>query len=103
MPDSTSRSVGIAWVLLCLALVLHVYDEAVTGFLDVYNPTVTALRAQLGWWPMPTFTYQGWLQGLILGCIMLFLVCIPLFAGVRWIRLPAALFAALMLLNAAGH
>jgi hypothetical protein len=48
-------SFGWAWVLLSWALVLHVADEATSGFLRVYNPTVRALRAKLGWWPMPTF------------------------------------------------
>ena len=56
---------GRAWILLCLALALHVFDEARTGFLDVYNPTVLAMRERLGWWPMPTFSFGVWLAGLI--------------------------------------
>ena len=36
---------GIAWVMMWVALALHVTDEALTGFLSVYNPTVLALRA----------------------------------------------------------
>lgn len=103
MADPSSRRIGIAWLLLCLALCLHNYDEAVTGFLDVYNPTVTALRAQLGWWPMPNFTYRAWLQSLVFLCAVLLLVAVPLFAGVRWVRIPAAIFAVLMLVNAIGH
>lgn len=103
MPASHSRKIGIAWLLLCLALCLHTYDEAVTGFLDVYNPTVTTLRSHLGWWPMPTFTFSEWLQTSICGCVILLLTAIPLFAGVRWIRIPAAVVAVLMLINAAGH
>jgi hypothetical protein len=31
---------GIAWIALCLAFALHIIDEALTGFLSVYNPTV---------------------------------------------------------------
>jgi len=31
---------GFAWVLLSLALTLHVIDEALTDFLSVYNPAV---------------------------------------------------------------
>jgi hypothetical protein len=45
------RKLGIAWVLLCLTLALHVTDEALTGFLNIYNPTVLALRAKLRYWP----------------------------------------------------
>ena len=40
------RSLGIAWVLMWVALAVHVIDEALTGFLLVYNPTVLALRAE---------------------------------------------------------
>ena len=47
MRDSVpqDRSLARAWILLCLALALHVFDEATTGFLGVYNPTVLAIRA----------------------------------------------------------
>jgi hypothetical protein len=97
------RSLGWAWVLLCLALALHVTDEATIGFLDVYNPTVTALRAQLDWWPMPTFEFRGWLSGLIVACVVLLALSPAAFRGARWIRGFAYFFAGIMLLNAAGH
>ena len=51
---SSTKKLGIAWVQLCLALAAHVTDEALTGFLSVYNPTVLALQAKLGFWLMPT-------------------------------------------------
>jgi hypothetical protein len=47
------RRLGIAWVLLPLAPAIHVADEALTGFPSIYNPTVNALRARLGFWPIP--------------------------------------------------
>ncbi len=62
---------GMAWVLLCLALAVHVTDEASTGFLAVYNPTVVALRARLGFWPMPTFEFREWLTGLVFAVLVL--------------------------------
>jgi hypothetical protein len=37
---------GRAWLALTVAFALHVLDEATTGFPDVYNPTVTAMRAR---------------------------------------------------------
>lgn len=37
----------ISWILLCLAVVLHVIDEATHNFLAVYNPTVMALRERV--------------------------------------------------------
>jgi hypothetical protein len=35
---------GLAWLLLCLALAIHVLDEALTDYLAVQNPTVRAIR-----------------------------------------------------------
>jgi len=32
-----------------------------TGFLHVYNPALTAMRARRGWFPMPTFEFRQWL------------------------------------------
>jgi len=59
--DRYNRPLARAWILLCLGLGLHVFDEATTGFLKIYNPTVIALRERLGWWPMPTFEFGSWL------------------------------------------
>jgi hypothetical protein len=105
MSDSAAehRKLGIAWVLLCLSLALHVADEATTGFLSIYNPTVLSLRASLGWWPMPTYAYQDWLTGLIVVCLALLALSPFMFAGVRWMHGPAYFLAALMMLNAIGH
>ena len=105
MDDSTleHRKLGIAWMLLCLSLVLHVFDEATTGFLSVYNPTVLSLRASLGWWPMPTYAYRDWLTGLIVVCLVLLALSPFMFAGARWMRGMGYFLAGLMLLNAIGH
>src|SRR5439155_18675603 len=65
---------GIAWMSFCFALALHVTDEALTGFLSIYNPTVISLRQKLGFWPMPTFEFRGWLTGLTLLVIALALL-----------------------------
>jgi hypothetical protein len=48
MPRMRLHSVRTAWLALVAALALHVGDEAVTGFLDVYNPTVRALGNSWG-------------------------------------------------------
>jgi hypothetical protein len=92
-----------AWLWLVTALALHVIDEAATGFLDVYNPTVRALREELGWFPMPELPFDVWATGLaavVLGLALL----TPLIDG-RWraVRLATGVFAALMVLNGAAH
>jgi hypothetical protein len=94
---------GIAWVLLCLALAMHVADEALTGFLAVYNPTVLALRSNLGYWPMPTFEFRGWLTGLITAVLVLLALSPFVFHGSRWIRPFFYFFAVMMIANGLGH
>ncbi|HLW51778.1 MAG TPA: hypothetical protein VKW06_02955 [Candidatus Angelobacter sp.] len=98
---STSR-LGTAWVLHALALALHVADEALTGFLSVYNPTARAIRPQ-GWWFPPTFTFGVWLGGLILLVLVLLLLSPFFFRNARWVRPIGYIFVAINVSNAIGH
>lgn len=98
-----TERLGYAWLALASAVGMHVLDEALSDFLSVYNPTVVALRGRLGWWPMPTFTYEAWLSGLIVGIVLLFALSPLLFLGARSFRPVAYVFAFLMILNGVGH
>ena len=69
-----SRNFGRAWVALTAALAVHVTDEALTGFLDFFNPLVLSMRARWGWFPMPTFEFWPWLRGLIVLVAVLFVL-----------------------------
>lgn len=95
---------GLAWVLMCLALAVHVTDEALTGFLSIYNPTVRALRTKLGFWPMPAFEFRDWLTGLTLFILLLTALSPFAFRNSGWIR-PIFYFVVIVagLLNALGH
>jgi hypothetical protein len=55
-----TRRWGISWLCLALALALHVLDEALTGFLPLYNAVVKSLRVEHAWLPFPTFTFRLW-------------------------------------------
>ena len=98
-PDSRDRSFGHAWLLLCGAFVLHVADEALTGFLSVYNATAQALG-------MPSwlrFSTAGFL-GLMIAMNVILLALTPFaFAGRRWMRTIGYVHAAIQIGNAAGH
>jgi len=94
---------GWAWMSLCLALAAHVFDEAMTDFLSVYNPTVQAIRRKFQFFPMPVFTFEVWLTGLIAAIIILLLLAPFAFRQTGWIRLLSYPFAILMLLNGLGH
>jgi len=94
---------GWPWFALTVAFALHVFDEASTGFLAVYNPTVIAMRERWGWFPMPTFQFREWLVGLLVGVTVCFALT-PLAArGARWMRPLAWVYAVIHFSNAIGH
>lgn len=101
--EKSVRTLTRAWLLLCLVLCAHVADEALTGFLGVYNPTVSALHAKYAWFPMPAFTFSGWVTLLAVVCIVLLLMTLWVVGGSRAARWAAYVFGAIMLLNGVAH
>src|SRR6266853_3648270 len=101
--SGSEENFGKAWVFLCLACCAHVADEALTGFLPVYNATVLAMRSQYKWFPMPTFEFRDWLTGLIIANIVLLLLTPFAFRNARPLRPLAYFFATVHLLNGMGH
>jgi hypothetical protein len=101
--DIRFNRVRTAWLWLVTALALHVIDEALTGFLDVYNPTVRALREGLGWFPMPEFRFDVWATGLAALVLGLALLTPLIDRGSRAVRMVTVIFAALMVLNGGAH
>ena len=92
-----------AWVGMACAIALHVTDEALTGFLPVYNEIVSGVRIRHPWVPLPTFTFPVWLGGLALGVLVL-LGLTPLVArGTGWLSIASMVLAVLMVGNALGH
>lgn len=100
---SNGRGFGWAWLALAIALALHVTDEALTGFLNVYNPTVLALRERIPWWPMPVFRPEVWLAGLIAVIVLLIALSRVAFRGSRWLRPIGYALAVIMFANGVGH
>jgi hypothetical protein len=100
---SPNTGFGRPWFALTLAFAVHVIDEASTGFLSVYNPTVIALRERWAWFPMPTFQFREWLVGLSIAVAICFALT-PLAArNVRWLRPFAWFYAGIMFFNGVGH
>jgi hypothetical protein len=94
---------GRAWLWLTGALALHVADEALTGFLDVYNPTVLAMRERWGWFPMPVLSFPEFLAGLGLLIAAMGAAAVAVYRGARWMRPVMWIFAMVMMANAMGH
>lgn len=102
-PANAASRFGTAWLLLCAALALHVADEALTGFLDIYNPTVRAIRQGAPFLPLPTFTFRIWLTGLIVAVTLLSALSVPAFRSKKWMVPLAYVFGFFMLLNGCAH
>src|SRR5258707_13242029 len=87
------QNFGLAWFLLCLAFCAYVADEALTGFLPIYNATVLAMRSQYKWFPMPTFEFRDWLTGLIIANIVLLLLTPFAFRNANGVSSSRTIFA----------
>ena len=97
------RNFGWAWLGLCAAFGVHVFDEAATGFLDIYNPAVERIRESYPFIPLPTFTFGVWL-GLLIFAVAVLSALSPLAFRGRWGMIPLAYaFAVIMMLNGLGH
>jgi hypothetical protein len=94
---------AVAWVVLCLALAMHVVDEALTNFVSVYNPAVISIRERFPWLPLPTFTFEVWLGGLIVAVIVLSSLTVLVLRGARLMTPLSYVFGALMLGNGLLH
>ena len=94
---------GIAWLALCMAFISHIIDEALTDFLSVYNPTINTIRKSLPFLPLPTFTFEVWLTGLILVAIILLFFSLFAFRGAYWMLPLSYTFAVIMLANGLLH
>ena len=97
------RREATAWVMMVAAVGIHVVDETLTDFLPYYNAQVLSLRARLGFFPAPIFTFPQWLGGLT-AAVLLGFAATPLVArGGRTMRVVCGIVSALMIANACGH
>jgi hypothetical protein len=102
-PALSASGFGGAWLALCVAFALHILDEAATGFLAVYNPTITILHERWSSFPMPTLTFGEWLMGHLVVCALLFCLTPVAGRGMRGLRPLAWTYAVIMFLNGLGH
>lgn len=94
-----SSRLGAAWLALCAVFALHIGDEALTGFLNVYNPTVLALQKAAPWLPIPTFGFREFLLGMASVTVIAFALSPAFFKEVPWATPLGYFFAWLNVLN----
>ena len=93
----------LAWIFLTVALSLHVIDEALNDFLDLYIPIVTSFNKELGSSVFPVFSYSDWLTALSIGIAILFGLSFFAHRNQKWIIYFGYFYGILMLINAFGH
>jgi hypothetical protein len=95
--------VGLAWLLLCLVLAVHVAEEALTGFLPVYNLAAQAIRGLFPFLPLPTLSVTVWLSAMI-GLVTALTALSPLaFRGLAVMRVATVGLSLIALGNVTGH
>src|SRR5262245_19712574 len=96
------RAHGRAWLYLCAHLAAHCVEEALNGFLDVWNPFLASVRARTGL-PLPHFTFDDWLTALVIGVVALTAMTLLVARGVRGFRVASYVFAGLMIATGVNH
>jgi hypothetical protein len=91
------------WLALSFAFALHVVDEAATGFLNVYNPTVAFLRQRWGMPFLRTFTTEEFLVVMIVALALCFALTPFATRNAGWMRPLAWIVAVIQFSNAMGH
>jgi protein-S-isoprenylcysteine O-methyltransferase Ste14 len=96
------RAHARAWLYLCAHLAAHCVEEALNGFLEVWNPFLASVRARTGL-PLPHFTFDGWLTALVIGIVALTAMTPLVARGVRGFRVASYVFAGVMIANGVNH
>ena len=91
-----------AWLYVCLHLAAHGVEEALHGFVDVWNPFLASVRARTAL-PLPHFVYGDWLTVLVIGVAALTGMTPLVARGVRGFRIGSYVFAILMIVNGVNH
>jgi len=93
----------LAWIFLTAALALHVIDEALNDFLDLYNPLVLSVNNEMGFSFFPVFSFSSWLTALTIGIAFLFALSYFVYRRQKWTIYLGYFYGVLMLINAFGH
>lgn len=101
--DKAAKLWTLSWIALVVAFGLHVVDEATHDFLGVWNPLVESLRQRIPLLPLPTFSFELWLGGLIAGFLVLLSLTLFVRRGATWMRPLSYILAVIMFGNGLLH
>lgn len=93
----------VAWLFMVSAIAIHVIDEAMNGFLPIYNQIITDLKEKVTFLPAPTFSFDIWIGGLIGAIILSYGLTYFIGRGGKIIRIISVVLGFLMVGNAFVH
>jgi len=97
------RNLGFPWLVLCLALAVHVAEEIGGGFLPAYQLALESMRRLVPYVELPHVSLTVWL-GASIGFVAVLAVLAPLaYRGARGMRTLMLWLIGLALANVAGH
>lgn len=96
------RALGLAWFYLCCLLVAHGVEEAMGGFVDVWNPVLATVRATTGL-PLPQFQISVWLGCLVVVVLVLLALTAFAFRTPMSMTTASVVFGAIMIVNGVNH
>jgi len=99
---ASRRDHAFAWLFVCLHLAAHSAEEALNGFVEVWNPVLLAVRTATGI-PLPQFEFQAWLTMLVIGVGALTAMTPLVARGVRGFHAGSYVFALAMIVNGVHH
>ena len=102
-PKIIHDRLSISWLFLVLCLLLHVIDEALNNFLDLYNPIVLKIKQSIPFLPLPTFTFRIWIAGLSFVIIILLFLTPLVYNRNKLVIALIQIFSILMIFNGLGH
>ena len=96
------RARALAWLYVCLHLAAHGVEEALTGFVDVWNPVLLTMQAATGI-PLPQLVFDEWLTTLAVVVIALTAMTPLVARGVRGFQTGSYVLAFVMIANGVNH
>jgi hypothetical protein len=95
--------IGRPWLALCLALALHLAEEAYRGFFPAYGMAIRAVRELFPYVGSPSLALAVSLwMGVALVATLTALTPFA-YRGAAWMRVPAIGFSLITLANVTGH
>lgn len=96
-------SLGLPWLILCLALAVHVAEEIHGGFLSVYSLAIESVRDLVPFVSLPYVGLTVWL-GFSIGIVAFLALLTPLaYRGAKGMRVLMLWLIALEVANVIGH